>query len=73
MAYEFINDCNGCPDCHGCGRNTRRLVSICDYCGEQIYNSDNAYQVHGQDLCGDCAQEYIAENPQDFLQFLGEL
>ncbi len=61
MAYEFINDCNGCPDCHGCGRNRTRKVAVCDRCGEPIEEDWWNYPT-SEMLCSYCAHAVEVDN-----------
>ena len=47
-------DCNGCPECIRCGRNTWYYYHECDRCGstEQLY-----YAPDGEELCMSCIME----------------
>ena len=59
MAQIENSSCNGCPECHGCGRNARVYVYWkCDICGyisdeESDFERDN----FGLDICRKCYQE----------------
>lgn len=59
MAQIKENNCNGCPDCIGCGRKyTYYEYFKCDICG---YISDNASDFEqdnfGLDICRNCYEK----------------
>ena len=61
---KYENQCVGCPPNMGCMGSScpHRKVKViyCDCCGEQI-DSDEVYEVDGQDLCEDCFNDMFNE------------
>lgn len=56
---EYVSDCNGCPECHYCGRKTRkRAVYTCDWCRKEC-DLKNSYDIKGDLVCGNCYDSYM--------------
>lgn len=58
---EYENQCVGCPSemgCLGIGCPNRNVpIDYCDQCGCE----GATYRIDGEDLCDDCASEYMQE------------
>ena len=49
---ETRNECNGCAECHHCGRKYQKYKAlICDYCHGEV---EWAYVLNGDHVCADC-------------------
>ena len=49
---ETRNNCNGCAECHHCGRKYQKYKAlICDYCHGEV---EWAYVLNGDHVCADC-------------------
>lgn len=58
MSKEVQSECNGCPDCHQCGRRqTLYTWYVCDGCGEEA-----EYRYDSRDLCKDCLLAELAKD-----------
>lgn len=68
---EYISDCNGCPECHYCGRKTRKVsVYHCDECGDE-YDTSELRRIDGKDICLDCYIE-MANSQWEDSERIGE-
>ena len=59
---KYESNCNGCPDCIGCGRSHKKVAVVyCDICNHEI--QDDVYNLDGQHVCEDCLKEtfYLCE------------
>lgn len=52
------NDCVGCAECIGCGRNRDYEIEYleCDSCGNEV---DKLFVYDGKELCEDCLFDEI--------------
>lgn len=48
-----VNECNGCAECHHCGRNITRSIEVCDRCQDAPIE----VELYGLELCRECAEE----------------
>lgn len=65
MAVKIVDECVGCPQgCINCGRKHVE-VSVCDWCEEY---AAEFYDIDGEEVCKDCAIDYIKENAESFLE-----
>ena len=49
---ESRSMCNGCAECHHCGRKWQKYKAlICDYCHGEV---EMAYVLNGDHVCADC-------------------
>jgi len=65
-----IDECTGgCPQgCINCGRKHIQ-IKVCDWCEcEDEY--ERYYNIGNDEVCEECAIEYIKDNPSDFLECL---
>lgn len=53
---RYENDCNGCPDCIGCGRTNVKHV-YCEECGGEI--GTQAFEAFNTIMCEDCFEQAL--------------
>ena len=62
-----INECVGCPQgCINCGRKSL-VIRVCDWCENPI--DDYYYDIENEEVCKECAIEYIRDNASDYLDY----
>ena len=42
-----------------------RVFAMCDYCGREIYEGEEYYEIEGDRIHEDCFDEYIREEYSD--------
>ena len=51
---EYVNDCNGCPECRFCGRyKSKTNIYRCDYCGDE-FDPKDLKKIGGEHVCLEC-------------------
>lgn len=49
---------NGTKECDGCGMcETRKEVTVCDECGDPLYEGEEAYVIGGNYYCESCISD----------------
>lgn len=58
---KWENNCNGCPECKGCGRDKDYLWKylVCDKCGESV---EELYEYDDKWYCDECITDVVLEN-----------
>lgn len=54
---KYVNGCNGCAECIGCGRDKSIKILVCDCCETE----DDLYEFDGEELCIDCIREKLTK------------
>lgn len=56
---EYVSDCNGCVECHFCGRRSRkRAIYKCDWCRKEC-SLEGSQEIDGDLVCGACYGAYM--------------